>query len=414
MSKLALLGGVKAVGKLFVQWPVFDEGDVAAVSAVLRSGKWFRYDGEKNTEFEAAFARYCGVRHALAVTNGTAALEIPLAVLGIGPGDEVIVPSYTFYSTASAVLFMGATPVFCDIDPESYNLNIDEVERLITPRTKAIFPVHFAGLPVDMDRLNAIAARHGLAVIEDCAHSHGSQYKGRMTGSLSQAAAFSFQASKNLTSGEGGVILTDDDDLYAAMYSRHTCGRKLGRPWYEHHAVASNLRLTEMQAALLLTQLARMEEQTQQRLQNARHIEAALAGCPALKTVQREQSWSTRRAYHLFLLQYAPGIEGVSRELFLQALQAEGLPVTGGYPMPLYRQPVFGQVEPPQGQAPYSELSQPGAEHCCRTTVWIPQNCLLGGPEYGDAVAKAIGKVVDSADELRTYAAGHAGMMPVP
>ena len=196
-----------------------------------------------------------------------------------------------------------ASPVFCDIDSESYNLNLDEVERLITPRTKAIILVHSAGLPVDMDRLNAIAAKHGVAVIEDCAHAHGSQYKGRMTGSLSRAAAFSFQTSKNLTSGEGGVILTDDEELYGAMYSRHTCGRKLGRPWYEHHAVASNLRLTETQAALLLKQFARLEEQTQQRLQNARRIEAALTGCPALRIVQHEQNWSTRRAYHLFLLQ---------------------------------------------------------------------------------------------------------------
>lgn len=405
MSKLALLGGKKAVGKPFVQWPVYDECDVAAVDAVLRSGKWFRYDGEKNAEFEKVFAGHCGVRHALAVTNGTAALEISLAALGVGPGDEVIVPSYTFYSTASAVLFVGATPVFCDIDAESYNLNLNGVERLITPRTKAVIPVHFAGLPVDMDLLNAIAAKHGLVVIEDCAHSHGSQYKGKMTGSFSRAAAFSFQASKNLTCGEGGVILTDDEELYGAMYSRHTCGRKLGRPWYEHHTVASNLRLTEMQAALLLMQFARLEEQTEQRQANANFIETALAGCPALKTVQREQSWSTRRAYHLFLLQYAPGIEGVPRELFLQALQAEGLPVTGGYPMPLYRQPVFGQVAPPRGQVFYNELKQPGAEHCCRTTVWVPQNCLLGGPEHGDAVVSAIGKVLDNADELRAHAA---------
>lgn len=405
MAKLALLGGEKAA-KPFIQWPVLDEGDIAAVHDVLRSGRWFRYDGEKNAEFEAAFAGYCGVKKALTVTNGTAAIEIPLAVLGIGPGDEVIVPSYTFYSTASAVLFVGATPVFCDIDADSYNLDLDDVERLVTPRTKAVIPVHFAGLPVDMDRLNAVAQRHGLAVIEDCAHSHGTKYKDCMTGSLSRASAFSFQASKNLTSGEGGIILTDDEDLYGEMFSRHTCGRKIGRPWYEHHAVASNIRMTEMQAALLLKQFSRLEAQTEQRLANAKLVESALAGCGAVKTVQRQESWSTRRAYHLFMLQYDPGMEGVARELFLAALQAEGLPVTGGYPMPLYRQPVFSGICPPESQGvPYAMLSQPGAEHCCRTTVWVPQNCLLGGPEYGRAVADAILKVLENPGELRAYAA---------
>lgn len=406
MAKLALLGGEMAAAKPFVKWPVFDDGDVAAVDEVLRSGKWFRYDGEKNAEFEAAFSSYCGVKRGLTVTNGTAAIEIPLAVLGIGAGDEVIVPSYTFFSTASAVLFVGATPVFCDIDPESYNLKLDELETLITPRTKAVIPVHFAGLPVDMDRLNAIAERRGIAVIEDCAHSHGSRYKDKMTGSLSKAAAFSFQASKNLNSGEGGIILTDDEELYGAMYSRHTCGRKLGRPWYEHHAVASNIRLTEMQAALLLRQFARLEAQTEERLANGKRIVSALAGCKAVKTVQRQQSWSTRRAYHLFMLQYDPGIEGVSRELFIEALQAEGVPVTGGYPMPLYKQPVFAGIRPPEGQkAPYAELNQPGVELCCGTTVWVPQNCLLGGAENGAAVIDAIAKVLDNADELRGHAA---------
>jgi dTDP-4-amino-4,6-dideoxygalactose transaminase len=332
-------------------------------------------------------------------------------VLGVGQGDEVIVPSYTFFSTASAVMFVGATPVFCDVDPESYNLKLDEFEALITPRTKAVIPVHFAGLPVDMDRLNSIAARHGIAVIEDCAHSHGTKYKDKMTGSLSKASAFSFQASKNLNSGEGGIILTDDEDLYGEMYSRHTCGRKLGRPWYEHHAVASNIRLTEMQAALLLCQFARLETQAAERTVNAKLVKAALEGCTALKTVQREESWSTRRAYHLFMLQYDAEATGVSRELFIEALQAEGVPATGGYPMPLYRQPVFSQIRPPEAQkAPYAELKQPGVEHCCNTTIWIFQNCLLGGAECGNAIINAITKVLDSADELRGHAARKTGI----
>lgn len=401
MAKLAILGGEKSVGNPFIKWPVFDQSDIRAVDEVLNSGNWFRYDGKNNEAFETAYAQYCGVKFGLTVTNGTAAIEIPLAVLGIGMGDEVIVPSYTFYSTASAVLFVGATPVFCDVDPVSYNMNLDLLESLITPRTKAIIPVHFAGLPVDMDRLNAIAARHGLTVIEDCAHSHGSTYKGKMTGSLSRVSAFSFQASKNLTSGEGGLILTDDEALYQKMFTRHTCGRQIGKPWYEHHAVASNIRLTEMQAALLLRQFSRLEEQTEQRLQNGLFLEKGLQGCPELMSTQKQEPWSTRRAWHLFVLRYAPGIEGVSRERFIQALNAEGVSASGGYPMPLNRQPVFSTIKPPQGFPSYGELEQPGADTCCSQTIWIAQNQLLGGPEYGRALVDAIHKVLENAEELR-------------
>lgn len=401
MAKLAICGGEKTVTLPSI-WPVIDQRDETALLEVLRSGKWFRYNGTKNEEFEKKFAGYCGTKYALAVTNGTAAIEIPLAVSGIEPGDEVIVPSYTFFSTASAVAFVGATPVFCDIDPDSFNMDLDHFETLINERTRAVIPVHFAGYPVDMDRLNALAKRHDLIVIEDCAHAHGAEYKGKKLGSLSDASTFSFQASKNLNSGEGGLILTNHDELYQKMFTRHTCGRKIGRPWYEHHAIGSNLRLSEFQAALLLTQFERLEDQLEQRNRNAAIMEAALDATNVLTRVQHPQPFATRRTYHLFMFRYNPGIEGVSRDLFLRALEAEGVSAFGGYPAPLYMQPAFETIPKPKNQGPYNTLSLPGVEQCCRESVWITQADLLGDEEKGRQIARAIEKIVDNAIELRT------------
>jgi len=401
MAKLAICGGEQTVTQPAV-WPEIDQRDENAILEVLHSRKWFRYDGTKNEEFEKKFAEYCGTKYALTVTNGTAALEIPLAVYGVGPGDEVIVPSYTFFSTASAAAFVGATPVFADIDPDSYNMDLDHVETLINERTKAIIPVHFAGFPVDMDRLNAMAQKHGLIVIEDCAHAHGAEYKGKKLGSLSDASTFSFQASKNLNSGEGGLILTNHDELYQKMFTRHTCGRKIGRPWYEHHAIGSNLRLSEFQAALLLTQFERLESQLEQRNRNAAIIETMLDSLPALTRVQHPQPFPTRRTYHLFMFRYSPGIEGVSREIFLRALSAEGVPAFGGYPVPLYMQPAFETIPLPKNQGPYNQLSLSGVEQCCRESVWISQADLLGTEDRGHQIARAIEKIITHADELRT------------
>ena len=402
MPTLALCGGEKTVTEPAV-WPEIGLQEEEAVLEVIRSKKWFRYEGTKNEEFEKKFADYCGTKYGLTVTNGTAAIEIPLAVSGIGQGDELIVPSYTFFSTASAVAFVGATPVFCDVDPDSYNMDLDHVETLINDRTRAIIPVHFAGFPVDMDRLNAIAKKHKLMVIEDCAHAHGAEYNGKKVGSLSDASTFSFQASKNLSSGEGGLMLTSDDELYQKMFTRHTCGRKIGRPWYEHHAIGSNLRLSEMQAALLLAQFERLEPQLEQRNRNAAIIEAAIEQIPFLTRVQRHQPFSTRRTYHIFMLRYNPGIEGVSRETFIEALIAEGVTSFGGYPVPLYMQPAFESIPQPKDQGVYNKLSFPGVEQCCRESVWITHPHLLGDESRGKQVVRAIEKIVENADELRTF-----------
>lgn len=399
MDKLALFGGTRAAEGLS-GWPRIEQSDVDAVTKALRSGKLFRGSGEQVDTLERVYRTYIGSDYALAVTNGTAALETALACAGIGPGDEVIVPGYTFYSSASAISFVGATPVFCDVDPDSYNMTAETVLPCLSPRTKAIIPVHFAGYPVDMDPIMDIAREHSLFVLEDCSHAHGTEYKGRKVGSIGHASAWSFQESKNLTAGEGGIVLTNDAELYDRMYSRHTCGRKIGAAWYEHHTITSNLRMSEMTAALLLNQFKRLEMQTTQRLANAAILDAAVAKMPELTVTQQATEGSTRRAYHLYILRYMPGFTGVSRERFVEALVAEGVDASGGYPIPLSKQPVYAGIASPRG-VPYAEQELSNVEMLCRDTIWISQQCLLGGEENGQKIVAAIQKIAKQIDSLR-------------
>lgn len=400
MPKLALLGG-EPIARHLPTWPVLSDSDIHAVSETLRSGNWFRYDGTQVEQAEELFRKYIGCDYALAVTNGTAALEIALACAGIGAGDEIIVPAYTFYSSASAISFVGATPVFCDIDLNTLNLDLAHAEELITERTRAIIPVHFGGYPVDMNALNAIAQKHDLFILEDCSHAHGSEYKGKKVGSIGNASTWSFQASKNLTSGEGGMVLTNDVALYDRMFSRHTCGRKLDAAWYEHHSIATNLRMTEMQGSLLIQQFARLEAQTEERLNNAVQIDRAIANIPELTATQSGAVYSNRRAYHLYVFRYAPGFEGVSRERFIEALVAEGVCASAGYPLPLYAQPVYKTIAPPVGMKPYAELNLSNVETLCKDAIWITQPNLLGSEENGKKIVNALTKIRDNIDELR-------------
>ena len=212
-QKLAIHGGEKTVKKTF-RWPVFDESDVQAVAGVLRSGQWGDPDvSGLVAEFERQFAAYCGVRHAAASVNGSVAIRLALIAAGAQPGDEVIIPPYTFIATATVVLEANCVPVFVDIDPDTYNIDPAEIAKAVGPKTKAIIPVHFGGLACDMDKIMAIARQRGLTVIEDACHGHGAEYRGRKLGTIGDAGAFSFQSSKNLTSGEGGMTITDDDKL---------------------------------------------------------------------------------------------------------------------------------------------------------------------------------------------------------
>lgn len=267
-NDLAINGGTKTVTKSFT-WPLFDESDVQAVTQVAQSGQWGNPDcGGLVEKFEKEFAQYCGSKYAMACVNGSVSLRLALIASGVRPGDEVIVPPYSFIATASTVIEANCVPVFVDIEPDTYNLDPSKIEAAITSRTRAIIPVHFAGQACDMDRIMEIAKKHDLFVVEDAAHAHGGEYKGKKLGSIGHAGSFSFQSSKNLNSGEGGLVVTNDDKLYNLMNSLRNVGRIKGGQWYEHHFAGCNYRITQFQAALLSKQLTRLETQTKQRDEN--------------------------------------------------------------------------------------------------------------------------------------------------
>src|SRR6201997_2706092 len=344
MSELALFGGSKTKQKPFPLWPQYDDRERRALEEVLESRVWWRTPGTKTLEFEKAFAEYHGARHGIAVTNGTAALEVTMAALDIGPGDEVIVPNYTFIATASAVLFANALPVLVDVDVTTYCLDPGLTEAAITPRTKAIIAVHMGGHPADLDALQEIAKWHGIALIEDSAHAHGSEWRGRKIGTFGTAATFSFQASKLMTAGEGGIILSNDDAFERRARSVHDCGRMPGEWFYSHFIYGSNYRLSEWQGAVLNVQLGRLDEQTKRRHQNSRILDKLFSDIPGI-TPQICDPRCTRNGHYAYIFHVnAKEFAGISTENFIAALNAEGIPTQASYP-PLHELDCFRSGE---------------------------------------------------------------------
>lgn len=397
-SDLAINGGPKTVKRSF-NWPVFDETDVQAVTEVARSGKWGNPDCSGLVEqFEKEFAAFCGSKYAIACVNGSVSLRLALIACGVKPGDEVIVPPYSFIATASVVIEANCVPVFVDIDPHTYNIDPEKIEAAITSRTKAIFPVHFAGQACDMDRIMAIAKKHNLYVIEDAAHAHGGEYKKKKLGTIGHAGSFSFQSSKNLNSGEGGLVVTDDDKLYEMMNSLRNVGRVKGGQWYEHHYAGCNYRITQFQASLLSTQLKRLDEQTRLRDQNGRYLIELLKFIDGITPLSRGFG-ETLHTYHIFIFKYdKTKFNGLPKKEFAEMLAAEGVPSFMGYPKPLYEQPVFQQKNFMCYAIPenvdYSSVSCPVAEKACyEEAVWILQQAMLGTKEDMEQFASAIRKI---------------------
>ncbi|MCL5670953.1 MAG: DegT/DnrJ/EryC1/StrS family aminotransferase, partial [Acidobacteria bacterium] len=269
-----------------------------------------------------------------------AAIEVVLKALGIGPGDEVIVPPYTFIATASSALLNNAVPIFADIDPETFNMSPSQAEKAITPNTRAIIVVHFAGNAADMDAFLQVAARHNLILIEDAAHAHGASWKGRGLGSIGRAGTFSFQASKNMTAGEGGLISVNDKDLAIRCESYMWAGRDFDRPWYEHHRLGWNYRMTEFQGAILLEQLKRIAAQNARRHQNAVYLNNRLAEIPGIRPLA-QRDYATKHSHHIYIFRFDESLFGLLRSEFLAALEGEGIPCSAGYAHPLYKNPMF-------------------------------------------------------------------------
>jgi dTDP-4-amino-4,6-dideoxygalactose transaminase len=409
MAKLAINGGEQTRSKPFPAWPIFDDREIKALEEVCRSGHWGCISGTKVAEFEKKFAQFQDAKYGVCVTNGTVALEIALKAVGVKAGDEVIVPPYTFIASASSVLNIGAIPVFVDIEPDTYNLDPSKIEAHLSDKTKAILAVHIAGCPADMDGIMEIAQKYNLKVVEDAAQAHAAAWKGRRVGAIGDAGTFSFQASKNLNAGEGGIIVTNDAEVYARAWSLHNCGRVPEGRWYEHRILGTNARMTEFQAAILLAQMERLEEQTRIRNENAEYLSQMLAEIEGIKPLKRDPRVTTH-AYHLYIFRYdAKAFDGVPRQRFIEALNAEGIPCASGY-VPLYKEQLF-YVEPDGcplecgfygRKMDYSKVCCPITEHACANeAVWLFQNMLLGSKEDMEDIAQAIRKIKDNIHELK-------------
>lgn len=412
MSELALLGGKRTKTKEFPLWPQFDDAERRALNEVLESRVWWRTPGTKTLEFEQAFARFHGARHGIAVTNGTAALEVTMAALGIGPGDEVIVPDFTFVATASAVLFASALPVLVDVLPDSYCIDPKLAEAAITPRTKAIIAVHMGGHPADLDALADLARRHGIALIEDSSHAHASEWRGKRIGTFGIAGTFSFQSSKLMTAGEGGIVVSNDDTFERNARSVHDCGRMPGEWFYSHFIYGSNYRLSEWQGAVLTAQLGRLDEQTCRRHQNARMLDRELIKIPGI-TPQKLDERCTRNGQYAYIFHVEKKeFAGISTERFIEAMNAEGIPNQASYP-PLHELDMFRNSEyrkclseaAAKEAHTFLEEKFPNTQRAAWETVWLPQPALLGDEQDMHEIVAAIAKIQRNAKELASSAA---------
>lgn len=392
MEKLAILGGDPLITEPFPAFPVFDSSDETALIEVLHSGVWGGYN-PKVGEFEKAFADFHESRFGITAANGTVTLETALAAAGIVPGDEVIVPPVSFIATATAVLRVGATPVFVDIDGPTCNIDATKIKAAITEKTRAVIPVHFAGQPANMDEIMEIARGHNLTVIEDCAHAHGATWRGKKIGSFGDFGSFSFQASKNLTAGEGGFLTCNNDELAEKARSICNQGRRTGGAWYEHVRLGTNLRLTGWQAAILLTQFARLPEQIKTRQANAQILNERLENIDLISLAYVDER-VTQHSHYLYLIRLnLDKLPGLTKEKFVKALIAEGVPCSIGYPHPLYENQVFSN-----GNHILNDC--PEAESMCKNTFWLSHEVLLSKPGQVGLAAQAIEKIVNSVDLL--------------
>lgn len=333
----------------FSSWPMWTQEDLQIVSEVVSSGKWWSgapaaHAGEHVWAFNSEFAELQGVKHVLACTNGTHAIEIALMALGIGHGDEVLVSDWTFVATGSAVVAVGAVPIFVDITPDTFLLNPALIENLITERTKAIICVHLGGMPCEMDVICEIAQKHDLKVIEDCAHAHGSRFKGKAVGAWGDIGTFSFQASKLITSGEGGAVVTDHDEWIDPIYQVLDSGRQPGTWFYDHFVYGSDFRLGEFQAAILRTQMKKFPAQHALRQENAAYLEAELRKIPGIYP-QKSNPGVESVGRYVFPIYFDPQFfRGINYSIMYRELRRAEIPADDCYP-PLHRVDLFKNLQ---------------------------------------------------------------------
>ncbi len=341
------------VRKDFPKWPIYDDDEIFALNDIIKSGKWWCgspsvHQGENVWAFQEDFAKLQEAKHCVAVFNGTVAIEVALLSLGVGLGDEVIVSDYTFVASASAIVATNAVPIFCDIDPNTLVMDVDKVKGLITEKTKAIIPVHLGGNPVEMDLLMEIAEKYNLKVVEDSSHAHGSRYKGKRLGNWGDAGTFSFQASKVLTSGEGGAIITNNEKLADLMYSISDCGRRKDDYFYNHFIYGTNYRMSEYQAAVLRSQIKKFPDQHKLRNENAKFLMEKLNQIDGIQ-VMKPTPGTEELGWYIYPIVFKPEkFGGITKEDFYKKFNDNGIPIVDCYP-PLHSLDCFKNVNLKKG-----------------------------------------------------------------
>lgn len=393
-SRLAVDGGSPVRTQPFPEWPIFGELEEKLLLETVRSGNWGGVNPDKIKSFEEKFARLHDAKYAVSVNNGTVAISIALLAAGVDAGDEVIMPPYTFIATATAALLIGAIPVFADVD-ESMLIDPDKVEAAITPATKAIIAVHIAGAPANMNRLRQIAKKHKLALIEDAAQAVAARWEDQGVGALGDLGTFSLQSSKNLNSGEGGVIVSNDEELAEHVWSLHHCGRVRNGKWYQHERVGWNFRFSEVQAALALAQMSRLEEQMEIRQRRANELDALLQRIEGIHPVTYD-SRITKHANHLYMFKLDRDVtDRIGKEDFIRKLNAEGIPVAAGY-VPLNKNAaIHDRIRKLTGteRSDSCPVAERASEH---EMLWLHQNVLLGSERDMEDIANGVHKVIQS------------------
>ena len=409
-SSLALLGGEPLRKRPFTRWPQFDDRERAQLEDVLCSTTWGGHPSpnRKASELAGRFAAFQEVRYAIPTSSGTGALEVAIKALGIGPGDEVIVPAITFAATAYAAVAALALPVFADVDPATACIDPQLAEQLITPRTKAIIPVHYGATLADLDALSEIGRKHSIAIVEDCAHVPGARWRERGAGAWGNLGCFSFQTSKPMTAGEGGMITTNDPELEQRCQSLINCGRRRPGDTFDAPLLGSNYRMTEWQCGVLLAQLDRLPEQIEHNSRQAERLRAGLRAIPGVTVLARERR-VTREVIYLFLFQVDEARLGISRNRFLRALRAEGIPC-GVANEPVYRSALFPLASSTYRTACRLAGTEAVQLHECphaerlfeQRQVAIPHQLLLGNDTDVDDIVAAAAKVASCAAQLST------------
>ncbi len=413
MGKLSITGGKPVRRKPFAPWPVHTQKEARALQKVLASHNWggYPFPNRQADSFARKFARFHGAKYGLAVANGTIAIEVALKAAGIRPGDEVIVPAYTWEGTVGPILLLNAVPVFVDADPATYCLDAKLIEKALTPKTRAILPVHLAMRFADMDEICRIARAHNLVVIEDCAHAHGGRWRNKGAGATGDLGCFSFQSSKLMTAGEGGAVITSNLEYHERAQSYVNCGRASVTDKFRRRLIGFNYRITEFQAAILIPQLERLPRHAKICQANMDYFEKRIRGTPGLGFLERDQR-QTRLAAYQYVFKYLPEhFQGIPRAAFLGALQMEGIPCDGLFYEPVYKSALF-PVDPHD----YPALSWGRPEpldlknlyHCpvseraaYQESVWLPHHIFLGSHRDADDIADAVLKICEHIEELR-------------